>query len=214
MQAWWDALDILGKVFAIVAIPSTLIMIIQTILMFVGIGDDSGIDADLDVDIPDDVSADGIFGDDIPGGTEIDASDISFDPGLKILTFRTIVAFFAVFGWVGLELQNRQIAAYITLPCAIISGVAIMFVMAWLIRELYKMQSNGNTDIKNALGMSGTAYIPIPAERNGKGKITVTFQNSTHELEAVTDESVDIPSYSEVLVVGITGKDTLVVKKK
>ena len=30
----------------------------------------------------------------------------------------------------------------------------------------------------------------------------------------VTDESVDIPSYSEVLVVGITGKDTLVVKKK
>ena len=62
--------------------------------------------------------------------------------------------------------------------------------------------------------MSGTAYIPIPAERSGKGKITVTFQNSTHELEAVTDESVDIPSYSEVLVVGITGKDTLVVKKK
>ena len=53
MQAWWDALDILGKVFALLAIPSTLIMVIQTILMFVGIGDESSIDADIDADIPD-----------------------------------------------------------------------------------------------------------------------------------------------------------------
>ena len=213
MQAWWDALDILGRVFALVAIPSTFIMVVQTILMFIGIAD-NGADVDVDLDIPDDASLEGIFGEDVPGGTTIDVAEMPTDPGLKLLTFRTIVAFFAVFGWVGLELHGRGISTLITLPCAILAGFSVMLVMAWLVRELYKLQSNGNSDIKNALGLSGTAYIPIPAERGGKGKVTVTFQNSTHELDAVTDDSQDIPSYSEILVIGVTGRDTLVVKRK
>lgn len=217
MQAWWDALDLLGKVFALIAIPSTLILIVQTILMFIGIGADDGSDVDIDFDgdgIPDDLSTDGIFGDDVPGGTDIDSVDMPDDPGLKILSFRTIIAFLAVFGWVGLELQRQGASSLITIGVAILSGVAIMIVMAVLIRELFKLQSNGNADIKNAVGASGSAYIPIPASRQGKGKVTVTFGNATHELEAVTDEEQDIPSYSEVLVIGITGKDTLVVKRK
>lgn len=216
MQAWWDALDLLGKVFALIAIPSTLILIVQTVLMFIGIGGEDGLDADIDVDadIPDDVSSGGIFGDDVPGGTDIDSVDGIDEPGLKILSFRTIIAFLSVFGWVGLELQRRGATSLIAISVALVSGVAIMFVMAILIRELFKLQSDGNADIKNAIGMSGSAYIPIPANRTGKGKVTVTFQNSTHELDAVTDESDDIPSYSEVLVIGITGKDTLVVKRK
>lgn len=216
MQAWWDALDLLGKVFALIAIPSTLILVVQTVLMFIGLGGDGGIDADIDVDadIPDDVSSGGIFGDDVPGGTDIDSIDGIDEPGLKILSFRTIIAFLAVFGWVGLELVRREVSSIIAISVAIASGLAIMFAVAFLIRELFRLQSNGNTDINNAVGMSGTAYIPIPADRSGKGKVTVTFQNSTHELDAVTDEQVDIPSYSEVLVIGVTGKDTLIVKKK
>lgn len=216
MQAWWDALDLLGKVFALIAIPSTLILVVQTVLMFIGLGGDGGIDADIDVDadIPDDVSSGGIFGDDVPGGTDIDSVDGFDEPGLKILSFRTIIAFLAVFGWVGLELVRREVSSIIAISVAIASGLAIMFAVAFLIRELFRLQSNGNTDINNAVGMSGTAYIPIPADRSGKGKVTVTFQNSTHELDAVTDEQVDIPSYSEVLVIGVTGKDTLIVKKK
>lgn len=217
MQAWWDALDLLGKVFALIAIPSTLILVVQTILMFIGIGGDDGLDADMDFDgdgVADDVSSGGIFGDDVPGGTDIDAVDMPDDPGLKILSFRTIIAFLAVFGWVGLELQRQGVSSLITIGVAIFSGVAIMIVMAVLIRELFKLQSYGNSDIKNAIGASGSAYIPIPANRQGKGKVTVTFGNSTHELEAVTDEDEDIASYSEVLVIGVTGKDTLVVKRK
>ena len=102
----------------------------------------------------------------------------------------------------------------IAISVGIVSGLAIMIIMAVLIRELFRLQSSGNYDIKNAIGASGTAYIPIPAQRSGKGKVTVTFQNSTHELEAVTDDGEDIPSYAEILVLSISGKDTLVVKRK
>ena len=59
MQAWWDALDILGKAFALIAIPSTLILVIQTILMFIGMGNDGDADgADTDVDDAGDMDAD------------------------------------------------------------------------------------------------------------------------------------------------------------
>lgn len=217
MQAWWDALDLLGKIFALIAIPSTLILIVQTILMFIGLGSD-GADADIggDIadDIPNDASGGGIFGDDVPGGTDIDSVDMPDEPGLKILSFRTIIAFLAVFGWVGLEMQQHGVGSLVTIGVSIVSGLAIMLIMAFLIRELFRLQSSGNYDIKNAVGASGTAYIPIPAARSGKGKVTVTFQDATHELEAVTDEGSDIPSYAEILVIGISGKDTLIVRRK
>ncbi len=217
MQVWWDALDLLGKIFALIAIPSTLILIVQTILMFIGLGSDAAdadVGADISDDIPDGVSGEGIFGDDLPGGTDIDSIEMNNEPGLKILSFRTVIAFLAVFGWVGLEMQQQGIGAIVTIAVSILSGIAIMLIMAFLIRELFRLQSSGNYDIKNAIGSSGTAYIPIPSSRNGRGKVTITFQNTTHELEAVTDDSNDIPSYAEVLVVGISGKDTLIVKRK
>lgn len=210
MQAWWDALDILGKIFALIAIPSTLILIVQTLLMFIGGGaggSELGSDAS-DVDMPD-----GVFGDDVPGGLDIDG-DIGTEPGLKILSFRSIIAFLAVFGWVGIELLKLGAGSVVAISVGIVSGFIIMVVMAFLLRELFKLQSNGNIDIRNAVGASGTAYIPIPANRNGKGKVTVTFQNTSCECDAVTDEDAVIPSYSEVLVIGISGKDTLIVKRK
>jgi len=211
MQAWWDALDILGKIFALIAIPSTLVLIVQTILMFIGIGGDGadalGADA-VDSDIPE-----GVFGDDVPGGLDVDG-DMNTEPGLKILSFRTIVAFLAVFGWVGIELLKLGTGSVVAICVAIAAGFVIMLVMAFLLRELFKLQSSGNVDIRNAVGASGTAYIPIPAKRRGKGKVTVTFQNTSRECDAVTDEEADIPSYSEILVIGVSGKDTLIVKKK
>ncbi len=208
MQAWWDALDILGKIFALIAIPSTLILIVQTVLLFLGIGGEADGDAGADVDT--DVDAGGVDFDD---AGDVDGY-MSAEPGLKILSARTIIAFLAVFGWVGIELLKLGANSVVAIAVGFVSGFVIMLIMAILIRELFKLQSNGNVDIKNAIGCSGSAYIPIPAKRNGKGKVTVTFQNTTCELEAVTDEENDIPSYSEVVVIGVSGRDTLIVKKK
>ncbi len=217
MQAWWDALDVLGKIFALIAIPSTLILVVQTVLLFLGIGGegaDTDIDTGIDADIGDVDTPEGIFGNGIPE----DASDVdgymSAEPGLKILSARTIIAFLAVFGWVGIELLKLGADSVLAIIIGAAAGLAIMIIMAVLIRELFKLQSSGNVDIKNAVGASGSAYIPIPAKRSGKGKVTVTFQNTSCELDAVTDDEEDIPSYSEIVVLGVSGKDTLVVKRK
>ena len=75
MTEWWEALSSLGRVFACIAIPATLVLLIQTILSIIGLsgsdGDadvpDGGIDIDGD-GIPDvfpDATPDGVFGSDV-----------------------------------------------------------------------------------------------------------------------------------------------------
>ena len=79
MFEWWESLGEIGRVFACVAIPSTVILFLQTILMLIGIG---GSDADADggsVEIDSDVeieSADGIFGgEDVSTDSEFELDD-------------------------------------------------------------------------------------------------------------------------------------------
>ena len=55
MFAWWSQLGLLEQVLYIIAIPSTLILIIQTVLLLFGLGHDG--DADLDHDLDHDFDA-------------------------------------------------------------------------------------------------------------------------------------------------------------
>jgi len=58
MTNWWDSLSLVSQIFALIAIPTTGVLLIQTILMLIGIGMDSDVDFDWDID-----AGDGIFGD-------------------------------------------------------------------------------------------------------------------------------------------------------
>ena len=74
-----------------------------------------------------------------------------------------------------------------------------MTVVVVLLRAMYKMQYNGTMQPEKLVGKRATVYISIPAERSGRGKITLTAQGRYMELDAmtdgeklVTDESVEI----------------------
>ena len=49
MINWWNSLELTQQIFACIAIPSTLILLIQTILLLIGIGNGSDADPDGDV---------------------------------------------------------------------------------------------------------------------------------------------------------------------
>ena len=57
-------------------------------------------------------------------------------------------------------------------------------------------------------------YLTVPASRSGEGKVNVLLQGSYVEREAVTDEDTPLPTGAEVIVVGVSGQTTLVVKRK
>lgn len=196
-----------SQFFACVAIPSTLILIIQTVLLFLGIGNDAdGVD-----DIPDDMdSADGVFGED----TAAEGADLEGFDGLRIFTVRGVIAFLVVFGWVGIVMDGAGAPLYATVPVAAVAGAAMMLLLAFLFRAVMRLRSDGNTDNKNAVGTSGKVYLTVPPSRTGEGKVQIMLQGAYVERNAVTDDTEAIPTGCEIIVVGVSGQTDLVIKRK
>ena len=213
MFVWWESLSLVSQIFACIAIPTTVVLVIQTVLMLIGIDADGADDLDapdlsFDTDAGDGV--DGVFGDDmLPGDPDPTGLD-----GLRIFSVRGIIAFLVVFGWVGYVMDTAQVALWLTLPVATASGVATMVLMALLLRSVMKLRSDGNLDNRNALGTAGKVYLTIPRARTGTGKVSILLQGSYVERDAVTDEEESIPTGTEIVVLGLSGQDTLVVKRK
>lgn len=221
MIDWWNSLSIVSQVFACIAVPSTVVLLIQTISMFLGMDDDGGFldgaahgEAHLEMygslDADADGLSDGVFGHDDLG---VDP-DISGLDGLRIFTVRGIIAFLVVFGWLGLALQSSGVKLWLSASVATLGGFAIMVVLALLMKAVMKLRGDGNIDNRNALGVSGKVYLTVPANRNGEGKVNIMLQGSYVERDAVTDEDYAIPTGCEVTVIGLSGQTALVVKRK
>ena len=209
MFAWWESLSTISQVLACMAKPATLILLIQTILTLIGIGD-NGADSDIgDADIDAD-AADGVFGAELTDGD----SDPSGLDGLRIFSVRGIIAFFVVFGWTGILLDSLSLSPVISVGVGAVAGFLIMLLIALLFRAVMKLESDGNVDNRNALGVSGTVYLKIPPNREGPGKVNFKIQGSYCERDAVTDENEALPTGCEIVVMSLSGQNTIVVKRK
>lgn len=204
MVAWWQSLSVISQIFACVAIPTSLVLLIQTVLMLIGIGADALDGADADLDLDGDGVLDQEFLDPDPSGLD----------GLRIFTVRGIIAFAVVFGWVGLVMDTAGVALWLTIVVATAAGAAMMVLLAVMMRAVMRLRSDGTLDNRNALGVSGRVYLTVPASRTGEGKVNVLLQGSYVERDAVTDEAAEIPTGCEVVVTGLSGQTTLVVKRK
>ncbi len=211
MIAWWNTLELATQIFYCIAIPATLILLIQTVLLFLGIGDDADGGLDDVNTAPDDLEmGDGVFGED----AVTEPHDFHGFEGLRILTFRGIIAFFVVFGWVGVAMDASGAALWLTLPIAFVCGFAMMLVLAFLMRAIMRLRSDGNTDNRNAIGTAGKVQLTIPPARTGEGKVHVMLQGAYVERNAVTDDAEAIPTGCEIVVVGVSGQTDLVVRRK
>ena len=215
MFEWWNSLNIAVQVFYCIAVPATLVLLIQTLLMFIGMDDDADGAGDVDVssdgvadDLPD--VDEGVFGE----NTVSEAPDAAGLDGLRIFTLRGIIAFFVVFGWVGVVMGGFDVSLYITIPVATLCGVAMMFLLAVLFKAVMSLRSDGNIDNRNAIGTAGKVYLTIPPARSGEGKVYLMLQGSYVERSAVTDDEAAIPTGAEVIVVGVSGQTDLVVRRK
>lgn len=230
MNAWLESLSALEYAALLVAVPATLVMLIQTVLLLFGLhnesdaggGFDDG-DIDLDADFDGDFEADldvdiDIDADVDDGSPDADGADDDGSPGLfaglRVLTLRGIVAFLAIFGWGTLWLLRIGLHPAIALFFGVAMGVWAMILVAILLRLALQLQEDGTVDIQNALGLSGTVYLTVPARRQGEGKVHLVVQEQLREFQAVTDEPQSILTGTQVRVMGVCDRDTLVVEPK
>lgn len=208
---WWNSLGNTAQIFACMAIPATLVLLIQTVMLFLGMGGEG----DTDTDSPDALSdADTDLGNGELPEDASEAPDINGLDGLRIFTLRNIIAFFVVFGWLGVVMDTAGASLLLTLPVSTAGGIAIMVVLALLLRWVMSLRSDGNTDNANAIGTSGKTHLTIPPARSGEGKVHIMLQGTYVERNAVTDEEAAIPTGCEIVVVGISGQTDLVVRRK
>ena len=195
MRAWWEALTMLERLFAAVAIPATLLLLIQMVLTLIGLG---GHDGDLDTDSPDGDSASGQHG----------------APGLRLFTFRGIVAFLAVSGWAALAISRAGHPWLAAILVGLLLGAGAMVLMAVVMRLFLRLQTDGTVDLSNAVGLPGEVYLPVPAGRAGEGKVNVVIQDTMTECAGVTDEGTALSTGEKVTVVGLTRERQLVVVRR
>lgn len=203
MQTWWDALTTIEKVFWLIAIPFSVIFIIQMVLSFTGIG---GGATDPGADIPDmqaDISS---------AGHDLSHSNEDAGPGFSFFTLRNFVAFFTVFSWSGLALNNAGLSIGIAITLSVLIGIIAMLIISSLFYFTMKMADSGNVSVKNAIGATGKVYLPIKANNGNVGKVQVTFQGSIREMQAVTMLGKDLSTNTIIKVTGLADENILIVE--
>ena len=204
-STWWNSLGTLGQIFATAAIPATVVMLLQTVLLLLGFaGHDGECDHDLSHDTAD-VSHEADVDHDVHDGAH-------HADGLRLFTVRGIVAMLAIGGWTGVALCDAGVGSILSSAIAIIAGLAALFLAAYVIKLSLKLQDDGNFNIKNAVAHTATVYIPIPPSREGTGKITMNLQERFVELDAMTDHSEKLPTGAMVQVVSVTDKNEVIVR--
>ena len=208
MIEWWNGLELFLKVLYCIAIPAAVVLILQTIMLVVGFGDGAdgdtgGVDADADVDAGGDFGTDD--GELIPADSS--AGDFSI---LQLFTIQGAVAFFCVFGWSSIIFRTAGLEIWLCIVIGLILGIGAMFGVSKLIRLSGKLASNGAVNYNNAVGMTAVTYIKIPAGGREHGKVNFTMQGRLVEADAVTFESEDIQTGSQVKITKVTDDDTLV----
>lgn len=225
MIAWWQSLSTLEHVLLYIAIPATLILLLQTLLLFLGGVTGSGSDGvDLDGDgIPDAGGLD-LDGDGIPDvdGLDLDGDGVPDDlegahqdgpaAGLHLFTVRGIIAFLTLFGWGSLCFLQIGLPPALAVFLGIPVGLAGMVGTALILREAMKLQYDGTLQVRNAVGLRGYVYLTIPPCRSAPGKVNVMVQEQLREFEAVTDRTAPIPTGSPVRVTGLTEGNILLVE--
>lgn len=186
-------------VYMICAVGGGTVLVIQTILLVIGGVDTTDADPDISVDAADVHDIHDVH------HTPHDASEATF---LKILSFKTLVAFFTFFGLTGLACQQAEMRPLPTLLLALGAGSVALYIVAYLMSLLNRLQSRGNVNAANAVGQMGKVYLRIPGERTGSGKVNVVVQGRMLECKAIT-AGPEIPTGSEVRIVGTAGANTL-----
>ncbi len=217
---WWNGLKLVEQILYCIAIPASLILIIQTVIMLLGIGhggegfnpsDTSGFDG-----------AEGGFDADAPfdGPTDIDTDlshhDVNSPADLadfRLLSVQSVIAFLTIFGWSGITAISNGMAEWAALLLAAVLGFGAMFIVAKVIQWSSKLAQNGTFNMKNILGESGRVYIPIPEKSRGVGKVNVSCGERFMEFDAITEEQEALKTGEAVRVVDIIGGGTLVVER-
>lgn len=182
-------LDPMLRMFWYIAIPVSVIFIIQTITTFVGMDSTDGASADFD------------------GNLDGDAG-VPF----QLFSLRNLVNFLLGFGWGGISFYGLFDQKSIVVVLSLLSGIALIVIFFYVMKQMNRLNENNTMKTTDSVGKTAEVYLTIPASGGGLGKVLISIHGSMHELSALTRGEA-IPSGSLVKVIALESDEILIVEK-
>lgn len=183
MELWWNSLGAALQLYYAIAFGASLLLVLQLLLALLGFDGDSDMDFDAE----------------------------AHDTG-GVLSLRSVTSFFAGFGWGGVVAIRGGLSILGATGVALATGGVLMGAVVALMRGLYAMRASGTLDYKNAIGVVGNVYLPIPPNMEGPGQVEVLVQGRLAVVQAFTRAGHRLPNQSRVKVVDTLDQQTLVVE--
>ena len=187
---WWAETETLGRIYWMIALPSSLFFVIILVTTFIA-GDVDGEVGDVDADIEGD------------GGI-----------GFQFFTLKNLVGFFTIFAWTGIACIDAGCSTATTVGASAVSGLVMMTIMASIFHFMGKLSDDGTLLMQNAVGGIGEVYLTIQPKRNGFGKVQINVQGSIRTLQAMTDDEAELATGTVVRVKEIINDQILLVTKE
>jgi len=201
----------LDTIFLIAAVAGGTVMVCQFLMMFLGMGDDGAADLSGDADI----GMEGLDADPQTSWSQAADADMGHPDAsriFEILSFRSVVAAVAFFGFAGKASLASELQPTQALLIGLAAGGVAMYGIYWIMLQIYRLRTSGNENINNAMGQSARVNVAIPKQGDGAGKVQLVLQNRSVEYEAVTSEKTPFKSGDQVVVVDILGPDKVLVE--
>ncbi|GAA6766182.1 NfeD family protein [Flavobacterium johnsoniae] len=172
-----ESLPTLLKSFWYIAIPTSLIFLIQTIITFSGLDVADGFDTDFHAD--------------------------AHDGDFQLFSLRNLINFLLGFSWTGISFYSTiGEHTWFLIILSLVVGVLFVLLFFFVIKQVQKLAEDNSFKITNTLNKTAEVYLTIPENKTGKGKIMISVNGAFHELEAMTEQS-KIPSGAAVKVIKI-----------
>lgn len=148
--------------FTIPALLGSIFFILRLAVSFIGF------DADVDADVD-------------------DLSDDSTET-FKFISIQALLTFAMGFGWAGFG-AYRGAALNITssMLIGLVGGVAMVWLLARLLRMVRGLEVSGNISVDSALGLEGQVYTTVPPMGQGRGQVRLTIAQRHRIYNAISD---------------------------
>lgn len=141
-----------------------------------------------------------------------DEEGITEAGNFKWLSRQALTGFLMMFGWSALTCQKEfNLESTPTLWIAFLSGMVTIFATGFIFKIAKKFHSSGTIfKIEDTIGLEAMVYQRIPS--NGTGKISVSIDSFSREIEAWSSNHIEIPSFVRVKIINKFDDKTVIVE--
>ena len=129
----------------------------------------------------------------------------------KWLSKQALAGFVMMFGWTALACQKELVFSTTqTLITASVVGLLAVCVSGWIFKSARRLHSAGSAfHFEDAIGKEATVYHRIP--KGGIGKISLSLNEISYEIDAVSHNNEEIPAFSRVQIIKKADDNILIV---